>query len=174
MRPLLTSVNHSVRGFSVIEFLLILAMVSVIAGYALVNYVQEQKAVARTDTALELAKCLQKARIDSMRRNAKDLSQMAQVKVFNRSTYSVAIDADGDGYLDIPLVTSLENQGVEINGPFPKTFIFDWLGQTVDSQNHRSTPPIVTVGNGSGASAVKFTETGDIVVVPATKPNTAK
>jgi type II secretory pathway pseudopilin PulG len=174
MRSRLTSVNHSVRGFSVIEFLLIFAMVSVIAGYALVSYVQEQKAVARTDTALELAKCLQKARIDSMRRNAKDVNQMAQVKVFNRSMYSVAIDADGDGYLDIPLVTSLEKQGVEINGPFPKTFIFDWLGQTVDSQNHRTTPPIVTVGNGSGASAVKFTGTGDIVVVPVTTPNAAK
>ncbi len=174
MRPPLTFYKHRVRGFSVIEYLLILAMVSVIAGYALVSYVREQRAAARTNTAMELAKCLQKARIDSMRRNAKDINQMAQVKVFNRSMYSVAIDADGDGYLDTPLVTSLEKQGVEINGPFPKTFIFDWLGQTVDSQNHRSPPPIVTLGNGSGASAIKFNETGDIVVVPAAKSTAAK
>jgi type II secretory pathway pseudopilin PulG len=167
MRAPLTFSKHSVRGFSIIEFLLILAMVSVIAGYAWVSYVREQRAAARANTALEIAQCLQKARIDSMRRNAKDVNQMAQVKIFNRSMYSVAIDADRDGYLDTPLVTSLEKQGVEINGPFPKTFIFDWLGQTVDLQNHRSPPAVITVGNGSGASAVKFTETGDIVVVPA-------
>lgn len=174
MRPPLTFRKHTVRGFSIVEFLLILAMVSVIAGYALVSYAQEQRATARTNTAMELAKCLQKARLDSMRRNAKEINQMAQVKVFNRSMYSVAVDADGDGYLDIPLVTSLETQGVEIKGPFPKTFIFDWLGQTVDEQKRRSPPPVVTVGNRSGTSAVKFTETGDIVVVPAFQMNTAK
>ncbi|MDQ2936903.1 MAG: hypothetical protein M3R67_05280 [Acidobacteriota bacterium] len=174
MRTPLTFSKRTVRGFSIIEFLLILTMVSVITGYAWVSYVRERRATARTNTALELATCLQKARIDSMRRNAKDIDQMAQVKVFNRSMYSVAIDGDGDGYLDTPLVTRLENQGVEINGPFPKTFIFDWLGQTVDAQKHRSPPAVITVGNGAGASAVKFTETGDIVVVPAARLSMAK
>ena len=172
--PLTQQRLNNAAGVSAIEVLIVLAMVCVIAGFACVHLIQEQRAASRKSTAVEFATLLQKARLDSMRRNAKDINQMAQVKVFNRSMYSVAIDADGDGYLDIPLVTSLEEQGVEINGPFPKTFIFDWLGQTVDSQNHRSTPPIVTVGNGSGASAVKFTETGDIVVVPATKPDAAR
>ena len=93
---------------------------------------------------------------------------MAQLKVFNRSSYSVAIDGDNDGYLDIPLVMSLPAEhGVEIKGPFPKTFIFDWLGQTVDSQNHRVAPPQITVGTGSASASVRFTATGDIVVVPA-------
>ncbi|MFN2515892.1 MAG: Tfp pilus assembly protein FimT/FimU [Pyrinomonadaceae bacterium] len=174
MRPPITFVNQDARRFSAIELLIIIAMVSVIAGFAVVNYVHGQRTVALTNTAMELAKSLQNARMDSMRRNAKEINQMAQVKVFNRSMYSVAIDADGDGYLDTPLVTSLEKQGVEINGPFPKTFIFDWLGQTVDAQKHRSPPPVVTVGNGSGASAVKFSETGDIVVIPASRMKDAK
>jgi type II secretory pathway pseudopilin PulG len=171
--PLTERLNNA-AGLAGIEMLIVFALLCVIAGFACVHLAQERQATSRKNTAVEFATYLQKARLDSMRRNAKDINQMAQVKVFNRSMYSVAIDADGDGYLDIPLVTSLEKQGVEISGPFPKTFIFDWLGQTVDSQNHRSPPPIVTLGNGSGASAIKFTEAGDIVVVPAAKPNTAQ
>jgi type II secretory pathway pseudopilin PulG len=167
--PLTQQRLNDAAGVSAIEVLIVLAMVFVIAGFACVHLIQEQRAASRKSTAVEFATLLQKARLDSMRRNAKEIDQMAQVKVFNRSMYSVAIDADGDGYLDTPLVTSLEKQGVEISGPFPKTFIFDWLGQTVDSQKHRSPPAVVTVGNGSGASVVKFTETGDIVVVPVTK-----
>jgi type II secretory pathway pseudopilin PulG len=172
--PLTQQRLNDAAGVSAIEVLIVLAMVGVIAGFACLRLIQEQRATSRKSTAVEFATHLQKARLDSMRRNAKDVNQMAQVKVFNRSMYSVAIDADGDGYLDTPLVTNLEKEGVEIQGPFPKTFIFDWLGQTVDAQSHRSPPAIVTVGNGSGASAVKFTETGDIVVVPAARLSTAK
>ena len=96
---------------------------------------------------------------------------MAQVKVFNRRFYSIAIDGDKDGYLDVPLVMSLPEQpGVEINGPFPKTYIFDWQGQTVDSENHRVAPAPMTVSDGSAASAIKFSDDGKIVVVPALKP----
>ena len=110
-----------------------------------------------------------------MRRNARDINQMAQVRVFNRRFYSIAIDGDNDGQLDVPLVISLpEEPGVEISGPFPKNYIFDELGQTVDGQNQRMTPPPMIVGNGSGASAIKFSDDGKIVVVPALKATAAR
>lgn len=163
------------RGFSLLELLIVVAMISVISGFAVLNYVQAGRAVSRTNAAVELANHLQKARNDSMRRRPKDVDQMSQVKVFNRRFYSVAVDADGDGYLDIPLVMSFpEEQGVEITGPFPKTFIFDWLGQTVDSQNQRVLAQPVTISNSSGASAITFSETGKVIVVPAVKVAAAK
>jgi len=158
------------RGFSLLELVIVVAMIGVISGFAIVSFVRASRTVDRTKTAVELANYLKQARVDSMRRNAKDPSQMAQVKVFNRRFYSLAIDGDNDGQLDIPLVMSLpEGPGMEISGPFPKTFIFDWLGQTVDSQNQRVTPPPMVVGNGDGASAIKFEIDGKIVVVPAVK-----
>jgi len=158
------------RGFSLLELVIVVAMIGVISGFAIVSFVRASRTVDRTKTAVELANYLKQARVDSMRRNAKDPSQMAQVKVFNRRFYSLAIDGDNDGQLDIPLVMSLpEGPGMEISGPFPKTFIFDWLGQTVDSQNQRVTPPPMVVGNGDGASAIKFEIDGKIVVVPALK-----
>jgi hypothetical protein len=56
-----------------------------------------------------------------------------------------------------------------MNGPFPKNYIFNWQGQTVDSQNNRVEPQPLTVGSSSGASAIKFLEDGKVVVVPAVK-----
>lgn len=166
--PLTHQPNSSARGFSVFELLIVVAMVSVIAGFVLLNLFQGRQSVARTATASELANHLHKARLDSMRRNAKEMSQMAQVKIFNRRFYSVAIDADGDSQLDVPLVMALpEEKGVEIQGPFPKTFIFDWLGQPVDAQNHHTNPQPITIVNSAGASSIKFTETGKVIVVPS-------
>jgi type II secretory pathway pseudopilin PulG len=163
------------RGFSAFEILIGAAIILVIAGFILVKLVQGNRTTSRQSTAVDFANYLQKARLDSMRRQVTDLNQMAQVKVFNRKAYSIAIDADGDGQLDIPLVMNLPaEQGIEMNGPFPKTFIFDGQGQTVDSLNHRVAPDPVTLSNGSGASAVKFSETGEIIVVPALKPAATK
>jgi prepilin-type N-terminal cleavage/methylation domain-containing protein len=170
MRPSLTFIKQTERGFSLPELLLVIAMVSVVAGFVVVSLVRGNRAVDRTKTAVEIANYLQKARLDSIRRNPKDTSEMAQVKVFNRRSYSMAIDADGDNQLDIPLVMNLPaEQGIEMNGPFPKTFIFDGSGQTVDSLNHHVTPEPVTLSNSAGASAIKFSETGEVIVVPAVK-----
>jgi type II secretory pathway pseudopilin PulG len=170
MRTHLTFTKRNARGFSVSELLLVIAMVSVVAGFVVVSLVRGDRAASRTSAAVEIANHLQKARVDSMRRNAKDLRQMAQVKIFNRRFYSIAIDGDGDGNLDIPLVKSLPEQaGVEINGPFPKNYIFNWQGQTVDSKNNRVAPQPLTVGTSSAASAIKFLEDGKIVVVPEVK-----
>ncbi len=174
MRPPLTFVKKTLRSFSISEGLLVIAMVSVIAGFAVVSLVRANR-VDRTNTAVEIANQLQKARLDSVRRSAKVIDEMAQVKIVNRRFYSIAIDGDSDGYLDIPLVMSLPKQsGVEFNGPFPKTYIFDWQGQTVDSQNRRVAPQPTTMGNGSGTTAIKLSDDGKITVVPAVKLTTAR
>jgi prepilin-type N-terminal cleavage/methylation domain-containing protein len=175
MRPHLTASKQNERGFSVTELLCVVAMISVIAGFVVVSLVRGNRTAHRTDAAVEIANYLQKARLDSMRRNTKDINQMAQVKIFNRKFYSLTIDGDNDGYLDVPLVMSLPEQpGLEINGPFPKTYIFNWQGLTVDSENQRLTSEPMTIGNSSGASAIKFSDDGTITVVPAVKLTAAR
>ena len=162
-------------GISTIEVLIVVSMVSILVGFACLRLVQGNRTTSRQSTAVDFGNYLQKARLDSIRRQVNDPSQMAQVKVFNRKSYSIAVDADGDGQLDIPLVMNLPaEQGIEMNGPFPKTFIFDGQGQTVDSLNHRVSPDPVTLSNGSGASVVKFSEAGEVIVVPAVKSTAAK
>src|SRR5882762_2247984 len=171
MKALLTLKKLSnADGLSAFDLLLVIAIVSMIAGFLVFSFVRGNGSTYRTATAVEIAGYLQKARSDSMRRNARDFNQMSQVKIFNRRFYSIAIDGDGDGNLDVPLVKSLPEQtDVEINGPFPKTYIFDWQGQTVDLQNNRVAPSSIIVGNSSTASAIKFGENGKVVVVPGVK-----
>jgi Tfp pilus assembly protein FimT len=162
-------------GVSAVEVLIIAAMVCIVAGFVCLKLIRGSDASSRQSTAIDFANHLQKARLDSIRRQVKDISQMAQVKVFNRKSYSMAIDGDGDNQLDAPLVMNLPaEQGIEVNGPFPKTFIFDGFGHTVDSQNQPLRPEPVTLSNSAGSSAVKFSETGEVIVVPAVKLRAAK
>lgn len=168
MRPHLTV--KKTRRFSTIELLTIAAMCTIVVGFIVVRLVQGNRTNQRKSSSLELANYLQRARHDSMKRNATDISQMAQVKMFNRNLYSVAIDGDGDNQLDIPLILSLpENQSLQFNGPFPKMYIFNRLGQTVDEYNNPMAPPPITLTNDAGMSEIKFSEGGDIVVVPTVK-----
>ncbi len=171
MTPLLTHKKFShAAGVSAIEILIVITMVCIVAGFLCLKLIRGNDATHRQGTAVDVANHLRKARLDSMRRQVNDVSQMAQVRVFNRKSYSMAIDADGDNQLDIPLVMNLPaERGIEMNGPFPKTYIFDGLGQTVDSLNHPVTPDPVTLSNTAGASAIKFSESGEIIVVPAVK-----
>jgi prepilin-type N-terminal cleavage/methylation domain-containing protein len=165
--PLTLKTPNDADGFSVLEVVVVLAIVCMIGGFAIVSLVKGNRTANRTSTATEIGSLLQKARADSMRRNAKDFNQMAQVKIFNRRFYSIAIDGDGDGNLDVPLVKSLaEQSGMEIEGPFPKSYIFNAQGETVDSQNNRVSPQLIMIGNGSGASVIKFNAEGNVVVVP--------
>lgn len=158
------------RGFSKFEALIVLTMLFVLGGFVLFSLSRRDRTTYRTGTAVEIGNYLQKARADSIRREAKDFNQMAQVKIFNRRYYSVAFDGDGDGNLDIPLVKSLpEEGGVEMSGPFPKNYIFNWQGETVDSTNNRVIPPTLMVGNTTGASVIQFSEDGQISIIPAAK-----
>lgn len=168
--PLTQNRISNAAGMSMMELLIVIAMISVVAGFAFFKLVRGSGSEVRAGVSHELAGYLERARRDSIRRGAKDFKEMAQVRIFNRRFYSIAIDDDGDGNLDIPLVKNLpEKVGVEINGPFPKTYVFNWQGQTVDAQTNPVVPPPLTVGNSSGASAIQFTGDGKIVVVPAVK-----
>jgi hypothetical protein len=163
--------HQSSRGISAVELLIGGTMIVVIGGFVFMKLFRQPKAATRAVAAKEIATYLDKARLDSMRRRVTDVKQMAQVKVFNRQFYSVAIDADGDGELDIPLVMTFPEQGIEIAGPFPKTFIFDQSGQTVDLNNQPIASQAVILRDDSGASAVKLSNAGQATVVSAVKTN---
>jgi type II secretory pathway pseudopilin PulG len=169
--PLIKNQFNNSAGRSALDLIILIAMISAIAGFVLVNYFREHRAVIRTKTTTDFANHLQKARLDSMRRRVTDTKQMAQVKVFNRKFYSVALDGDGDGNLDAPLVLTVPaEEDVAITGPFPKTYMFDSRGLTVDWQNHPITPEPITVSNSAGVSAITFSETGNITVVAGLGP----
>ena len=95
-----------------------------------------------------------------MRRRAVDAKQMAEVTILNETFYSVRSDENGDGNLDAPRVVNLQEQQLRIDGPFPRTFMFDRLGNNVDGGGNALKATYVMFGNRSGKSVVTVSDTG--------------
>jgi len=90
-------------GVYAIELMIVVAMVGVIAGFAFLNLVQGNHTNYRQSTTVDFANYLQKVRLDSMRRNAKDINQMAQVKIFNLQAAFVVRYVAGPNLLVNPI-----------------------------------------------------------------------
>jgi prepilin-type N-terminal cleavage/methylation domain-containing protein len=148
------------KGFSVLEVLIVIVMILIVISFTLTSMVRFQKPALRANAARQFMNFLDQARNDSMRRRATGSSQMAQVTILNDRYYSVTVDANGDGVLDMPLVVSLVEQHVTLDGPFPRTFMFNSLGRVVDSNEKVVPPATITVANSSGASVVKLSDAG--------------
>ncbi len=94
---------------------------------------------------------------------------MAQVSVLNERFYTVTLDANGDGVLDAPRVVSLAEQDLTMNGPFPRTFMFNSSGKAFDSSNNLISPTQIIFVNRGGKSAVTLSEVGKATfVLPGT------
>jgi prepilin-type N-terminal cleavage/methylation domain-containing protein len=135
------------NGFTVIELLIVLTIISVLSGFALMQITRARQAMIRENAARQFAGYLEKARLDSLRRHPTTSGQMAQVSIINATFYTVTIDANGDAALDAPTVVSLVPEGLQLNGPFPRTIYFNWRGRTVDAGGNVASPSFVTISN---------------------------
>jgi len=156
MKP--TTQNSRVAGFATVDFLIVAVIILIIVTYAWTAVMHAQRWQAREGAAQQFASFVERARSDSMRRRATDARQMAQITVLNESYYSVTIDQDGDGALDIPRVVNLQGQQLTIDGPYPRTYMFDRSGKAVDSNGNAVQQTVVTIANRSGKSVVKVSD----------------
>ncbi len=140
--------------------LMVALIILIVISYTLTTVVRGQKPAMRANAARQLANYLEQARNDSVRRRANVAAQMAQVTILNERYYSVMLDGNGDGALDTPLVINLNDQRVSLNGPFPRTFMFDLAGKPVDASAKVMQPSPITVTNSSGVTTIKVTDTG--------------
>ncbi len=163
MKAPLTHKDHSdSAGFSAFELLIVVAMISVISGFAFVQIVRARQIMTRTNAARQFASYLEKARLDSVRRHAMTSTSMAQIQIVNANFYTVTIDSDGDGSLDAPQVVSLPaNSNLQFNTPYPRTIYFNWRGRTVDASGNIATPAYVTISSSvSDSSRIDLTTSG--------------
>ena len=152
-------------GFATVDLLIVVVIILIVVSYAWTAMIQLKSWQARSGAAQQFAHYLEMARSDSMRRRATEGPQMAQVTILNDSYYEVRLDANGDGVLDAPRVVSLAEQQLMINGPFPRTFMFDSTGKAVDASRNALGATAVTFGNRSGKSAVTVSDTGKATFV---------
>jgi hypothetical protein len=81
---------------------------------------------------------------------------MAQITVVDAQGYNVSLDANGDGNLDPPVFVDLKDQKLKIDGPFPRMYMFDAQGRTVDPSRNPITSGSITLSNGSGKSVINL------------------
>jgi len=172
MKP--TTQNSRVAGFATVDFLIVAVIILIIVTYAWMAVMHAQRWQAREGAAQQFASFVERARSDSMRRRATDARQMAQITVLNESYYSVTIDQDGDGALDIPRVVSLQGQQLTIDGPYPRTYMFDRSGKAVDSNGNAVQQTVVTIANRSGKSVVKVSDDDKATSAPSQGDNSKK
>jgi len=157
----LSASNATARGFTVIELLIVVAMLSTLTGFALIQVSRARQNLTRANAAREFGAYLEKARLDSVRRHPLTTAQMAQISIINASFYSVTLDSDGDGTLDAPKVISVPaGSNLAFNGPFPRTIYYNWRGRTVDAANSIVTPSAITISNGYGSTAINVANSG--------------
>src|ERR1051326_6990374 len=103
-------------GFSTVDFLIVAVIVLIVGSYAYNAILHAQRTSALQGAAQKFAGYIDRARNDSIRRRAMDVRQMAEVTILNPQFYSVRMDEDGDGALDVPVVVSLQEQQLTIDG----------------------------------------------------------
>ena len=147
-------------GFATVDLLIVVVIILIVITYAWTAVTQAQRWQAREGAAQQFAGFVERARSDSMRRRATDAQQMAEVTILNETFYSARTDENGDGVLDAPRVVNLQEQQVAIDGPFPRTFMFDRSGNYVDSNGNVLKATYVTFANRSGKSVVTISDSG--------------
>ncbi|HKO60440.1 MAG TPA: type II secretion system protein [Pyrinomonadaceae bacterium] len=171
--PVSTHPFEDARGISILELLIVIAMISVITGFAVIKVAEARQDMTRENAAVQLAAYLEKARVDSVRRHPTTAVQMAQVSILDANSYSVTIDSDWDGALDAPRVISVPaGSGLQFNTPYPRTIYFNWRGRTVDAAGNPATPDFVSLTHSYGTSRIDLTPAGQpsLVGAPVSSP----
>ena len=117
------------RGFSMMQLLVTLAVVSIVSGLAVFGIASARQRIRLANSSRLLASYVEKARVDSVRRHPTDGSQMAGIEVLNRTQYRVKMDFDGDGVMETKDIT-LDDGVVFASDPI--ALVFDWRGRLVD------------------------------------------
>ena len=116
-------------GFSMIQVLIVLAVVSVVSGLAFVGISSAKQRIRLTNSSRLLASYVEKARVDSVRRHPLNPADMAGIEVLDKTTYRVKMDFDGNGTVETKVITL--DSGVEF-ATDPIALVFDWRGRLVD------------------------------------------
>lgn len=116
-------------GFSMMQMLIVLGVVSVVSGLAFLGITEARQRIRLTNSSRLLASYVEKARVDSVRRHPMNPADMASVEVLNGNIYRVKMDFDGNGSVETRDIAL--DEGV-VFATDPIALAFDWRGRLVD------------------------------------------
>ena len=110
-------------GFTTIQMLITIAIVTIVSAFAIVAIDSARASVRLTGSTRELASYLEKARSNAIRRNA-----TSELTILNQNSYSVTMDFDGDGTVETRTI-NLQSGVTFPAGHVGITARFDWRGR---------------------------------------------
>lgn len=166
-------------GFSVVELLIVIAVVAIVTTYSLISFQTSSKTFNVAGATRNLTAYLEKARVDAVRRHVTDGS--ARVDINSTSSYSVNMDFNGNGTPSARTITLPAGTTLSYTLPpattstdpssTPISIQYDWRGRTTSTvlvtltdSTAGVTPSSVVVGPAGGLS------TDTTVTGPVTTP----
>ncbi|MFN2491338.1 MAG: Tfp pilus assembly protein FimT/FimU [Pyrinomonadaceae bacterium] len=168
--------RNSSAGFSVVELLIVIAIVAIVSTFAVTSFQTSSKTINVAGSMRNLTAYLEKARVDAVRRHVTDGS--ASVSFNSSSSYTVTMDFSGSGAsttrtITLPAGTTLRYTlppATTIIDPSstPLTIAYDWRGRTTNTvlltladSTAGVTPSTIVVGT-AGDLSTDTTVTGPV------------
>jgi prepilin-type N-terminal cleavage/methylation domain-containing protein len=115
--------NTTQKGASVVEMLIVLAVLGIIVTFAVMQYGRSRENFTRQNIAREFKVYLERARFDSVRRRANTCNDMSSVTINSSTSFSVSIDRNQNGTVERPDETST----IDFSGPNNVTVVGNGL-----------------------------------------------
>jgi len=87
-------------GFSIVELLIVLTMVVILSNVAVLQFRSSKTDFERQNITHEFKVYLERARFDSVKRRAVNANDMSRIVLNSSSSFTAALDFDGNGTLD--------------------------------------------------------------------------
>ena len=171
--------NKSEKGFSVLEFLVVIVIGSILVAVAISQFGTSRSQLQRQNIAREFKVRLERARFDSVKRRVADDNAMARVTINNATSFSLATDLNRNGTIensDLHQV-NFTNSNVRIVGnnlTFPVTIRFDRrgfatatnsLGAEISLNLEICENCTVATANSSNADTISVSPTGTVLMM---------
>ncbi len=146
-------------GFSVIQLLLTVVLISIVSAFALLQVSSTRARLSLQNSVRQLATYIERARMDAIRRHATTTDMFSSVIFTSNNTYNVKMDFAGTGTPTTRTFTFDSSvPGIPIGSPLP-TVTFNWRGRI-----SACTVTFAIFNRGGLQSWVDVSDAGDVTV----------
>jgi prepilin-type N-terminal cleavage/methylation domain-containing protein len=169
-------------GFSIVELLIVLTVVVILSTLAVLQFRSSKIDFERQNITHEFKVYLERARFDSVKRRAVAANQMSRIVLNSSSSFTAALDFDGNGTLDATDVrqvdfTQRSSTQIRVSDTlnYPVTVRFDQRGHiTATDTSGNAVDPVFTIcsknctgtsQNNSDLSVLSVSTSGTVAIL---------